>query len=74
MGDPITARAIHQFTVAVPSSGQLDIACDPIDLNLAVAGHEVSGLDPPEGVTAERAGEIEACLDDHLHCKMATRL
>jgi hypothetical protein len=38
MEDPITERATYNFTVKVYPSGQLYIACDPVDGKLAVAG------------------------------------
>jgi hypothetical protein len=38
MVDPITARGADHFTVNVFPNGQLDIACDPIDRSLAIAG------------------------------------
>jgi hypothetical protein len=66
MVDPITTSATNQFTVTVSPSGQLDIACDPIDRNIVNGGDGVFGFDLPEGVTAERAKEIAACLNEHL--------
>ncbi len=39
MVDPITERATYHFTVKVYPSGQLYLACDPIDRNLAIAGN-----------------------------------
>jgi hypothetical protein len=66
MVDPITERATYNFTVKVYPCGQIYIACDPLDRNLAIAGDGVFGFDLPEGTTAERAGEIARFLTDHL--------
>jgi hypothetical protein len=74
MVDPITERATYNFTVKVYHSGQLDIACDPIDRNLAIAGDGVFGFDPPEGMTTERATEIARFLNDNLVCMIYTLL
>jgi hypothetical protein len=68
MVDPITDRATYNFTVKVYPSGQLYLACDPIDRNLAIAGDGVFGFDLPEGITTERATEIGRFLNDHLVC------
>jgi hypothetical protein len=66
MEDPITERATYNFTVKVYPSGQLYIACDPIDGKLAVAGDGVFGFELPEGTTAEQATDIARFLNDHL--------
>jgi hypothetical protein len=66
MVDPITERATYHFTVNVYPSGQLYLACDPIDRHLAIAGDGVFGFDLPEGMTAERATETARLLNDHL--------
>jgi hypothetical protein len=49
-------------------SGQLYIACDPIDRNLAIAGDGGFGFDLPEGISAERAAEIARFMSEHLVC------
>ena len=74
MVDPITDRATYNFTVKVYPSGQLYLACDPIDGNLAIAGDGVFGFDLPTGVTTERATEIARLLNDHLVCMTYTLL
>jgi len=66
MVEPVTERATYNFTVRLYPSGQLYIACDPIDRNLAVAGDGVLGFDLPEGITAERAAEIAQFMNEHL--------
>ena len=72
MVDPITERATYNFTVKVYPSGQLYIACDPIDGNLAIAGDGVFGFDLPQGTTAEQATEVARLLNDHLVCMTYT--
>jgi hypothetical protein len=74
MVDPITERATYNFTVKVYPSGQLYIACDPMDRNLAIAGDGVFGFDLPEGMTTERATEIARFLNDNLLCMTYTTL
>ena len=74
MVDPITERATYNFTVKVYPSGQLYIACDPIDGNLAIAGDGVLGFDLPEGIMVEHAAEIAKFLNDHLVCMTYTLL
>jgi hypothetical protein len=74
MVDPITDRATYNFTVKVYPSGQLYLACDPIDGNLSIAGDGEFGFDLPAGVTAERATEIARFLNDHLVCMTYTLL
>jgi hypothetical protein len=74
MEDPITERATYNFTVKVYPSGQLYIACDPVDGKLAVAGDGMFGFDLPEGVTAEEATAIARFLNDHLLCMTYTLL
>jgi hypothetical protein len=66
MVDPNTERATSHYTVKAYPSGQLYIACDPIDGNLAIAGDGVFGFDLPGGMTTERATEIARFLNDHL--------
>ena len=66
MVDPITERTPYNFTVKVYPSGQLYIACDPLDRNLAIAGDGMFGFDVPEGMTTERATEIARFLNDNL--------
>ena len=72
MVDPITERARYHFTVKVDLGGQMYVACDPIDRNLAIAGDGVFGFDLPEGMTPERAPEIARFLNDHLVCMTST--
>ena len=72
MVDPITERARYNFTVKVYPSGQLYIACDPLDRNLEVAGDGVFGFDLPEGTTAERATEIASFMNENLLCMTYT--
>ena len=72
MVDPIIERATNNFTVKVYPTGQLYIACDPIDRNLAIAGDGVFGFDLPEGITAERAAEIARFMSEHLVCMSYT--
>lgn len=72
MVDPIIERATYNFTVKVYSNGQLYIACDPIDRNLAIAGDGMFGFDLPEGITAERAAEIARFMSEHLVCMSYT--
>jgi hypothetical protein len=72
MVDPITERATYNFTVKVYPSGQLYIACDPMDGNLAIAGDGVFGFDLPEGMTTERATEIARFLNENLLCMTYT--
>jgi hypothetical protein len=72
MVDPIIERATYNFTVKVYPNGQLYIACDPIDRNLAIAGDGVFGFDLPEGITAERAAEIARFMSEHLICMSYT--
>ena len=72
MVDPIIERATNNFTVKVYPTGQLYIACDPIDRNLAIAGDGVFGFDLPEGITAERAAEIARFMNEHLVCMSYT--
>jgi hypothetical protein len=72
MVDPITERATYNFTVKVYPSGQLYLACDPIDGNLVIAGDGEFGFDLPAGVTPERATEIARFLNDHLVCMTYT--
>jgi hypothetical protein len=74
MVDPITERATYNFTVKVYPSGQLYIACDPIDSNLAIAQDGVFGFDLAEGTTVEHATEIAKFLNDHLLCMTYTLL
>jgi hypothetical protein len=74
MVDPITERATYHFTVKVYPSGQLYLACDSIDRNLAIAGNGVFGFDLPEGIMTERATEIGRFLNDHLVCMTYTLL
>jgi hypothetical protein len=74
MVDPITERATYNFTVKVYPSGQLYIACDPIDRNLAIASGGVFGFDLPQGITAERATNIARFLNDNLLCMTFTIL
>jgi hypothetical protein len=74
MVDPMTERATYNFTVKVYPSGQLYIACDPIDGNLAIAGDGVFGFDLPAGMTTERATEIAKFLNDNLVCMTYTLL
>jgi hypothetical protein len=74
MVDPITERATYHFTVKVYPSGQLYIACDPIDRNLAIAGDGMFGFDLTAGLTTERATEIAQFLNDHLVCMTYTLL
>jgi hypothetical protein len=74
MVDPITERATYHFTVKVYPSGQLYLACDPIDRHLAIAGDGEFGFDLPPGVTTERATEIAKFLNDHLVCMTYTLL
>jgi hypothetical protein len=74
MVDPITERATYHFTVKVYPSGQLYIACDPIDRNLAIAGDGVLGFDLPAGMTTECATEIAKFMHDHLLCMTYTLL
>jgi hypothetical protein len=74
MVDPITDRATYNFTVKVYSCGQLYLACDPIDGNLAIAGDGQFGFDLPAGVTTERATEIARFLNEHLVCMTYTLL
>ena len=73
MVDPITDRATYNFTVKVYPSGQLYLACDPIDGNLGIAGDGGFGFDL-EGITTERATEIARFLNDHLVCMTYTTL
>jgi hypothetical protein len=68
MVNPITERATSHFTVKICPSGQLYIACDPIDGELAVAGDRVFSYDLPQDTTAEQATEIARFLNDHLVC------
>jgi hypothetical protein len=72
MVDPIIERATYNFTVKVYPNGQLYIACDPIDRNLAIAGDGVFGFDLSEGITAERAAEIARFMSEHLVCMSYT--
>ena len=72
MVDPIIERAMYNFTVKVYPNGQLYIACDPIDRNLAIAGDGVFGFDLLEGITAERAAEIARFMSEHLVCMSYT--
>jgi hypothetical protein len=72
MVDPITERATYNFTVKVYPSGQLYIACDPMDGHLAIAGDGVFGFDLPAGMTTERATEIARFLNENLLCMMYT--
>jgi hypothetical protein len=74
MVDPITERAPYNFTVKVYPSGQLYIACDPIDGTLAIAGDGVFSFDLPQGITAEQATEVARFLNDHLLCMTYTAL
>jgi hypothetical protein len=74
MVDPITERATYNFTVKVYPSGQLYIACDPMDGNLAIAGDGMFGFDLPAGATTERATEIARFLNEHLVCMTYTLL
>jgi hypothetical protein len=74
MEDPITERARDNFTVKIYPSGQLYIACDPIDRHLALAGDGVFGFDLPAGMSTERATEIAKVLNDHLLCMTYTLL
>jgi hypothetical protein len=74
MVDPITERATYNFTVKVSPSGQLYIACDPMDRNLAIAGDGVFGFDLPAGMTTERATEIARFLNENLVCMTYTLL
>jgi hypothetical protein len=74
MVDPITERAPYNFTVKVYPSGQLYIACDPIDGTLAIAGDGVFGFDLRQGITAEQATEVASFLNDHLLCMTYTAL
>jgi hypothetical protein len=68
MVDPITERATCNFTVKVYPSGQLYIACDPIDGKLATAGDRVFGFDLSQGITAEQATETAKSLNNDLRC------
>jgi hypothetical protein len=74
MVDPITERATYNFTVKVYPSGQLYIACDPMDRHLAIAGDGVFGFDLPAVMTTERAAEIARFLNEHLLCMTYTLL
>ena len=74
MEDPITERARYHFTVKVYPSGQLYIACDPMDRTLAIAGDGVFGFDLPAGITAECAAEIARYMNEHLLCMTYTLL
>jgi hypothetical protein len=74
MVDPITERATYNFTVKVYPSGQLYIACDPLNGSLAIAGDGIFGFDLPEGMTTERATEIARFLNDNLVCMTYTLL
>jgi hypothetical protein len=74
MVDPITQRATYNFTVKVYPSGQLYIACDPLDGNLAIAADGVFGFDLAEGMTIERATEIAKFLNENLRCMTYTTL
>jgi hypothetical protein len=74
MEEPITERATYNFTVKVYPSGQLYIACDPVDGTLAVAGDGVFGFDLRQGITAEQATDIARFLNDHLLCMTYTLL
>jgi hypothetical protein len=68
MVDPIAERATYHFTVKVYPSGQLYMACDPIDGTLAMAGDGVFGFDLRQGITAEQATEIAQFLNNHRIC------
>jgi hypothetical protein len=74
MVDPITDRATYNFTVKVYPSGQLHIACDPLDGNLGIAGDGVFSFDLPEGMTTERATEVARFLNEYLRCMTYTTL
>ena len=74
MVDPMTERARCNFTVKVYPSGQLYIACDPLDGNLTIAGDGVFGFDLPAGMSTERATDIAKFLNDNLLCMTYTPL
>ena len=66
MVEPITERVTYNYTVKVYPSGQLYIACDPLDRNLAIAGDGTFGFDLPDGISAERAAEIATWMNENL--------
>jgi hypothetical protein len=68
MHEPITDRAKYNFTVKVYPSGELYIACDPIDRNLEIAGDGVFGFELPQGTTSEQATDIANFMNANLIC------
>ena len=73
-GGPDDERATYNFTVKVYPSGQLYIACVPIDGKLAITDDGVFGFDLPQGITTEQATEIARFPNDHLLCMTYTLL
>ncbi len=66
MQEPITDRATYNFTVKVYPSGELYIACDPIDRPLEIGRDGVFGFELPEGTTSERATDIARFMNENL--------